>query len=406
MSQPSTPFDGVTEDPFLSSSDQDQFSQANFEELFGPGSSDGAIFSSNNSEVFDGTDFAYGDVSLVPIDSSISSVISTPQPSNCSSNRHSSAYPTPQANKPHPYPFGTHGLYEAGIPQSVFNSRPLPIRSQTNNVHFYSTQLAPPGSRRRSLSHGDMDRVVAASMPNPTFIRLQAPRSRTIPEELRGKDLHSHCGRGSCQSPPARGRPMKPTSMPYSLQSSPLVGGMLPTPIGTPLNAVEDVDCDTNITHQNHSIENNNPFFPSFPEGLLFRQMSRPEELARSWQIIEIGALAVTNHGSIDPRLQPHTSASNQERILKKLVDIEAHLGKSGGAEALRSCKTIREVLTGRVECEEETKDMDGVFKDGEITAANTPNEAYSDLSNGCDDNEIMAMLMSQHGVREGGDGE
>ncbi|EUC33267.1 hypothetical protein COCCADRAFT_96516 [Bipolaris zeicola 26-R-13] len=404
MSRPSTPFDGATEDPFLSSSDQDQFSQADFEELFGPGGSDGAIFSSNNSEVFDGTDFPYGDISLVSVDSSSSSIISTPEPSNRGSNRHSLTYPTPEPDKPHPYPFETFQSYEAGIPLSVFNSRPFPVRSQTNNAHLYSTQFGQPGSRRRSLSHGDMDRVVAASIPNPTFIRLQAPRSRTIPEELRGRDQHSHYGRGSCQSPPARGRPMKPTSMPYSLQSSPLVGGMLPTPIGTPLNAGEDTDCDTNTTHQNHSIENNNPFFPSFPEGLVFRQMSRPEELARSQQIIEIGALAVTNHGSIDPRLQPHAFVSNRERMLKKLVDIEEHLGRSGGVEALRSCKTIREVLTGTMECEEESNSMNEELKDEEITAANTSNEAYSDLSNGCDDNESMAMLMSQHGVREGGD--
>ncbi|EMD58934.1 hypothetical protein COCSADRAFT_128629 [Bipolaris sorokiniana ND90Pr] len=371
MSQPNTPFDGATEDPFLSSSDQ--FSQADFEELFGSGGSDGDIFSSNNSEVFDGTNFTYGDALLVPVDSSSLSVISTPEPSAHSSNRRSLAYPTPEVDKPHPYPFETNRPYEASIPQSIFNSRPFPIRSETNNVHLYSTQLVQPASRRRSLSHGDMDRVVAASIPNPTFIRLQAPRARTIPEELRGRDLHLRCG-------------------------------MLLTPIGTPLNVVEGTDCDTNITHQNHSIENNNPFFPSFTEGLLFRQMSRPEELARSRQIIEIGALAVTSHSSIGPRLQPYTSASNQERISKKLVNIEEHLGKSGGAEALRSCKTIRKVLIGTTECEEETKGMDGVLKDDGNTAANIPKEAYSDLSNGCDDNETMAMLMSQHGVREGGD--
>ncbi|KAF5851853.1 hypothetical protein GGP41_000557 [Bipolaris sorokiniana] len=361
MSQPNTPFDGATEDPFLSSSDQ--FSQADFEELFGSGGSDGDIFSSNNSEVFDGTNFTYGDALLVPVDSSSLSVISTPEPSAHSSNRRSLAYPTPEVDKPHPYPFETNRPYEASIPQSIFNSRPFPIRSETNNVHLYSTQLVQPASRRRSLSHGDMDRVVAASIPNPTFIRLQAPRARTIPEELRGRDLHLRCVRGLCQSPPTRGRPMKPKSIPYSLQSSPLVG-----------------------------------------EGLLFRQMSRPEELARSRQIIEIGALAVTSHSSIGPRLQPYTSASNQERISKKLVNIEEHLGKSGGAEALRSCKTIRKVLIGTTECEEETKGMDGVLKDDGNTAANIPKEAYSDLSNGCDDNETMAMLMSQHGVREGGD--
>ncbi|EMD90641.1 hypothetical protein COCC4DRAFT_127830 [Bipolaris maydis ATCC 48331] len=406
MSQSSTPFDGVTEDPFLSSSNQDQFFKADFEELFGSSGSDGAIFSSNNSEVFDGTDFAYGDVSRLPADSSSSSVISTPEPSNHSSNRHSSAYPTPEADKPHPHPLKTYQPYETSIPQPVFNSRPFPIKSQTNNVQLYSAQLVQPGSRRRSLSHGDMDRVVAASIPNPTFIRLQAPRARTIPEELRGRDLHSHCGRGSCQSPPTRDRLTKPTSMPYSLQSSPLVGGMLPTPIGTPLNVMENTDFDTNTTHQDHIIENNNPFFPSFPEGPLFRQMLRPEELERSRQIIEIGALAVTSHGSIDPMLQPYTSVSNQERILKKLIDIEEHLGKSGGAEALRSCRTIREALIGKTECEEEAKGVDRVLEHDGNTAINTPKEAYSNLSNGYDDNEIMAMLMSQHGGREGENGE
>ena len=397
MSQPSTPFDTSTADPFLPLPNQEQLSQADFHELFGPGTSDGGVFLPGNSEAFDGLNLTYESVSLVPVDSSSLSTISTPDFSSYSFGQHSPTYPAPESNIQHPYPLELDQTYEANTHQQTFRHRPLPIRSHTNNVHLHSAQVPQFGHRRRSLSHSDIDRPAAVThIPNPTFFRLQAPRARTTTaEEYRRNESYS-CGRSTSQGSP-RGRPVKPRSTPYSLQSSPLVGGMLPTPIGTPLNevmGVDDTSSDTDIAHQFHSIDMTGLPILSSAGNPIFRQMLHPDELARSRQIIEIGALAVTTNAKVDPRLEQGSSTLNLEHILKKLVDIEEHLEKSGGVEALRSCRTIREALVGEAESGKGMRVMDEGLIEGNGTSSN-----YSRMFDGCDDNEIMAMLMRQHGT-------
>ena len=167
---------------------------------------------------------------------------------------------------------------------------------------------------------------------------------------------------------------------------------MLPTPIGTPLNEVigaEDTNCNT--LHPEHSGSATALNIPLFPVDPILRQMSHPVELARSQQIIEIGALAVTSHPKVDPRLQPDDEISDREYVLKKLVDIEEHVKKAGGIEALRSCNTIRKVLTGKTECEGETDVMDGVSNHGINALKDKTAESYPHVFDGHDNNEVMA---------------
>lgn len=190
---------------------------------------------------------------------------------------------------------------------------------------------------------------------------------------------------------------MEHTSIPYSLHSSPFMYGMLPTPIGTPLNEVEDENSDIKTLHCHHNMTATGLAFPSFSGDPVFRQMSHPDELTRSKQIIEIGALAVTNQAKIDPRLEPCDLIPNHDLMLKNLVDIEEHVKKAGGAEALHNCKTIRKVLTGKTECERETDTADRVLDEDCDTSGNGTAEMYPDIFDGCDDNEIMETLMKQH---------
>lgn len=194
---------------------------------------------------------------------------------------------------------------------------------------------------------------------------------------------------------------MEPTSSPYSLHSSPFICGMLPTPIGTPLNRVEDTDPDIDTLHRNYNMTTPGLDFPQFSRDPIFRQMSHPEELARSRQIIEIGALAVTNYGKVDPRREPFESIPNRDLVLRKLVDIEEHVKKAGDVEALRSCKTIRKVLTGKTGCEDEKDVVDKVSNGGIDASRNNAVETYTDVFDGRDDDDIMASLMKEYGAED-----
>ncbi|USP78233.1 uncharacterized protein yc1106_05507 [Curvularia clavata] len=400
MSQPSFSFGTATEDEFLPPLDQEQLSQADFQELFGSGIPEEDFFSVSTGNSFDGSSLEYDDVSTAPIDSVSSSAISTPNFSNYSFGQNSPAYSNPRLDKPHTRPFEPQRAHEQSTPQQTLSYRPRHTRQYTNHVHHYATPLPQPGLRRRSLSHSDVDRIAtSARMPNPTFVRLQAPRCRTpTHEELRRGELSSHCRSNSFEP---RGRSKQPTSSPYSLHSGPFICGMLPTPIGTPLNEVEDKNSDINTLHYHHNMTATGVAFPPFSGDPVFRQMSRPEELARSKQIIEIGALAVTNQAKIDPRLEPCDPIPNRDLVLKKLVDIEEHVKKAGGAKALDSCKTIRKVLTGKTQCEGEMDAVSAVLNNDVDASKNVTTETYSEMFDGHDENEIMDTLMKQHATRD-----
>ncbi|KAI1596082.1 hypothetical protein A1F96_09918 [Pyrenophora tritici-repentis] len=361
MSQPSTPFSGASAGPFLVSADHEQqLAQADFGELFGSGTSNQPSFSLNNSEALDEFDLNSYHLSIIPVDSANSSTVSTPNFSNYSFGQQSPEYATPDSYTPHAYPIELQRAYQAGAYQQASTSRPLPFRPHTNDVYHHPAHLPQGYGRRRSLSHGEADRIVAAnSVANPTFVRLSAPRATsTVPEENRRSGRYSQHGRSTSQSPAPRGRPWKPTSVPY--QITPLVDGMLSMPLGTPINEVEYQI--RSPVHNYRTQDMSGPGHAVYPGGPTYRQMTRPEELARSRQIIEIGAMVVTNPSKLDPRLETQPSRT---KILKSLDDIEEHLKEITDEEALRSCRLIRQALAktvvqeDMVNMEEETLDDD-----------------------------------------------
>ena len=394
MSQISTPLSRTAVDRFSPSMNQDQqLSQADFEELFGTAGSAQPVFSSNDSDIFDELGFTYEEDCIVPGDSPNPSAISTPNFSDYDFGLNAPVYPTPGPNSPHPYPLELQRVHPAIIDQQDYNHRPRPTRSQTNNAYNYPAQLPQCyGHRRRSLSTSDANRIAASnSINNPTFIRLQAPRARSsTPEDRRRNGLYYRHGRSASQGPAQGDRPTNPTSTPYHIYSDSLVGGLLPTPIGTPLNEladIEELNYRTGTTvHTVHS------------EGPVFRHTRRPDEMARSRRIIEIGALVVSNRSKLDPRLEPLSPTADRARILEKLGDIEEHLRNKECKEALPACMTIRVTLSRNMDAE----DVDVADNTVEV-CSEAPGkerlETQCDTYDDHDDNEIMEMLMRENGV-------
>lgn len=394
MSQISTPLSRTAVDPFSPSLNQDrQLSQADFEELFGIADSAQPVFLSNDSDIFEELGYTYEEDCIVPADSQNPSAISTPNFSDYDFGLNAPVYPTPGPNSPHPYPLELQRVRPATVDQQDYNHRPHPTRSQKNNAYNYPAQLPQCyGHRRRSLSTSDANRIAASnSINNPTFIRLQAPRARSsTPEHRRRNGLYYRHGRSVSQGLAQGDRPTNPTSTPYRIYSDSLVGGLLPTPIGTPLNEladVEELNYRTGTTiHTIHS------------EGPVFRHMRRPDEMSRSRRIIEIGALVVSNRSKLDPRLEPLSPTANRARILEKLGDVEQHLRNKEGKEALPACMTIRVALSRSMNA----KDVD--VADNAVGVCSEASgkeclETQCDTYNDHDDNEIMEMLMRENGV-------
>jgi hypothetical protein len=179
---------------------------------------------------------------------------------------------------------------------------------------------------------------------------------------------------------------MKPTSTPYGSHGSPWVDGMLRTPIGTPLNGMVEVE-DLRCGYQHNGMGSS-----MGSEGPVFQYMTRPDELARGRQIIQIGAMVVKNPSKFDPRLE-QTGMDTHERLLKKLSDIEQHLKETKGDEALRGCRMIREALGRTIDDEEvaPTVEHDPDTLDAPSKVLNC--DMYDD------GNELMEMLMRENGV-------
>jgi hypothetical protein len=174
-----------------------------------------------------------------------------------------------------------------------------------------------------------------------------------------------------------------------------LVGGMLSTPIGTPLNETtetQDPNYGTGYAGASMTgltIRSEDPFI---------RHMTRPEELTRSRQIIEIGALVVTNYSSLDPRLESYSPNTNDTQILKKLADIQEHLRDIEGEEVFSACGTIREALSMKI-ATEVIGVADEAVEDHLAAPSIGTAELDCDLYDDHNDNEIMEMLMRENGV-------
>ncbi|KAI4710084.1 hypothetical protein J4E89_005316 [Alternaria sp. Ai002NY15] len=376
---------------------EEQLSQADFNELFGSDGSGQSIFSTNNSDILDDFSLTYEHGAFAAVDSPNTSTTSTPDFSNYDFGQTAAAYPTPGPSTPHPYPLDLQRAFPTTTDDPDLNDRPQPMRSQTNHTYLHSGQPSQGYGRRRSLSTGDTDRIAAAnSITNPTFVRLQAPRARSAtPEHKRRHAAHFQHGRSVSQGPAPRGRPLNPTSIPYYTYNDTFVADMFSTPIGTPLNEMRDRRDLKHGTGHNSAgmtdvaVGSDNP---------VIRHMTRPDELARSRQIIEIGALAVASHLTLDPRLGLQSPTTNRAQILKKLADIEEHLGDKEAEEALSACKTIRDALSKRIEAEF-IDTADEVAEDYLEAPSKVLEGAQYGIYDGHDDNEIMGLLMRENGV-------
>lgn len=181
--------------------------------------------------------------------------------------------------------------------------------------------------------------------------------------------------------------------MPY--QGSPLIDGMLSMPLGTPMNEVEYPIRSPDYKHRTQDLGTFNP--PMYTGGPTYRQMTHTDELARSRQIIEIGAMVVTNRSKIDPSLEPQASRTH---ILKSLEDIEKHLKETTDEEALRGCKLIREALV-KTTAQEGIVDTEEILDEDLEAPSKVLKDSDYDVFSGLDDNEIMAMLMKHNGGNE-----
>ena len=380
----------------MSTDHEQQLAQADFEELFGSDTSNQPNFLLNDRESLDEFHLNDHHLSVVPFDSSNSSTISTSSFSNYNFGQRSSVYATPDSYATQPYPVELQRTYQAGAYQQASTLRPLPFRSHTNDVYHHPTHPPPGYERRRSLSHGDADRIAASnSVANPTFVRLSAPRATSIiPEDNKRSGRYSQHGRSASQSPAPRGRQWKPTSMPY--KGTPLVDGMLTMPLGTPMNEAEYLI--RSPVHKAQTRDMGGYGLPVHPWGPNYRQMTRPDELARSRQIIEIGAMVVTNPSKLDPSLEPQPSLT---QILKNLDDIEEHLKESTDEEALRSCKLIREALVKTTVRDDMVGTKEEISEDDMEAPSKVLEESGYDIYSALDDNDFMAMLVKHNGVNE-----
>jgi hypothetical protein len=380
MSQPSIAFNGAASDTFFPMIEQDHYTQDQLDELFGQSPSDQPVFSTANSEVLDDLDFTFDDAVLSHANASNNSTISTPDFSSYNFGQQNPTYPShPGATSPHPYPLEHHQRSYLQPPRS------LPIRAQTNSSFLLPSQPPQGYIRRRSLSTNDADRI-----PNPTFVRLQAPRARsTTPEEKRRAGPYPRHGRSASQP---RGRPLKNVGMGYmpNMQGSPLGGGM--TTIGTPMCEESEMEgmgrsmygrgeAMVGMQYERH-------------EDPIMTRMTDPTQLAHSRRVIQIGAMAVRNHIplplAIDPRFNSH------ESMLKKLEDVERHLKvqDADNEEALRGCEMIREALGKRVNVLDSPIEENGLEKPSTVMENGDEEKLFGV---GFDEEGLMGLLVREN---------
>ncbi|KAH6625378.1 hypothetical protein C7974DRAFT_455418 [Boeremia exigua] len=250
----------------------------------------------------DESGFEFGDPYPTPPDSNAPSSAPTPEGSFQDLEYFANEYPTPVLDAPHPYPVTQHSFFSSSHPVEDY-----PTKLQQSFFTFDPPAAQPDyPTRRRSLSTSALDHSALAHTqpPNPTFIRLQAPRARsTTPDRAarRRRPQHSRHTSSTNASPGA------PRSTP----------ALVPTRIGDPF------------------------YIPPLDGEVLFEH---PPQTERSMRVIQIGALAVREGA--------------EGVVLGLLEEVEGVLRGSGCKvcrEALRRVGKIREVLEGR-DC-----DNDGV---------------------------------------------
>lgn len=332
-----------------------QHSQGQNSEVFEQTTGEYPVFSSSHSQALDVPNFTCNDTHVdltSPYSPSVSGL------SSYSSNHQIIDYSYLSPHEPHPYQVeqDAHQPHES----PTVRHRPAPIRGYTNTSLLLPAQPLHGAVRRRSLSHGDLDRI-ATTPANPTFVRLQAPHPQpsTMAKKKKSKS-YSRQGRSASHGPGTKGRPLK-NPVTYIFQGSPLGEDMLPTPVGTPIGTPLDASReepkahswkfgrdDTNTT-QGYMAEpstGQSRHSSADPDPLLFR-MKSPVDLEKSRKIIQLGMMATRKETAFDPEL-----INDYERNMKKLDEIEHFITQGGedNDDALHGCAMIREVLQKKQE--------------------------------------------------------
>ncbi|KAF9692877.1 hypothetical protein EKO04_009169 [Ascochyta lentis] len=377
---------------------QENFTQAQLDQLFNAAGTDGSFYHPSISEALEDAHFNFDSSFFVPTDSSGLFSVPTSSFPDYNFSQSSSGYSTPGPNTPHPYPIEQQTCFNTDLTAPLsLRQRPQPMRSQTNTSYLQPSQPPPQYTRRRSLSQSDAQRIATINAPpNPTFLRLQAPRARSAApdEHLNKRRLgpykHGH-SRSTSQGPKST-RPTRDNTLVSRPWNSNFIGGMVPTSIGTPLSPISP-------RHHHPAAGQQMPLqHEHLGQEVLFRPMTRPDQMQRSRRVIEIGAMAVS--APIDPTLQ-----NNARTILKKLEEVEQYLKRecSDCEDALKGCTMIKEALTRKLsvaEYEDRANDTDvnRIIEDT-LDAPSTFLSAQDEslFGSGTDDDKLMAMLINEN---------
>lgn len=397
MSQPNEPFPA---DPFTPQ-EQELWTEAQIEEAFAQNVSEEPFLSTIFNDGKQTPSFAYNSSSTLNVDSSEPSTISTPDFSGYSFGHQSPAFTLLGKSTPYLYLLEQQQAYHVDH-NYVSPSRPFPLRAHTNSSLANPIQSPHDYNRRRSLSHGDVDRI-ATTASHPTFVRLQGgqgsrPLSAAYEEERRSGYFPGYT-RSKSHGP--RGRPLQ-NAVPIQLFG---------THIGTSLQEPKDKKASKSRKRV-HKGGDDGKSSPKFADPLV-RNMTDPAQLAQSRRIIEIGAMAVRNHSKIDPALKAYDNMSPLERIMKKLEDVERYLKQYEikNAEALKGCAMIRGALKQRARSIDAATEMGEGDMVTHQDALEAPSKVMAEDSFGLfggvlDDNDLMSLLIHENeqmvGEKEG----
>lgn len=329
--------------------DQESFTPAQLDQLFNIVAAEPTFYHRNDNEASENLDFNF-DLETYSTPPEFPDRSTTPAPDLFDYNfgQPSSGYSTPGPNTPHPYPIEQQQCHNSNL---AVRQRPQVLRSQTNTSYLRPSHPPPQYTRRRSLSQGDAERIVLIEAPpNPTFLRLQNPRARTIgsDEHLHkrraGSHKHGHI-RSASQGLNDDRSTWTNTSMSTPYNPRPL-DDMIPTYIGRPLSPVSP------RYHRPATVQRRSIHYEHSGQDVTFRQMTTLDQMERSRRIIEIGAMTV------NPPLQPILQ-NNNSSILNKLEEVEQYLKRRGEdfEDELKGCIVIRQALTRKLS---EAKHQDG----------------------------------------------
>ncbi|UPX17446.1 uncharacterized protein EKO05_0007799 [Ascochyta rabiei] len=377
---------------------QENFSQAQLDQFFNTTGTDGSFYHPEISETSEGAHFDFDPSHFAPTDSSALSSVSTPTFSDYDFGQPSSGYSTPSSNTSQLYSTEQQPCFNPNLAGPLpIRQRSQPMRSHTNTSYLHLSHPPPQYTRRRSLSQSDAERIAAINIhPNPTFLRLQAPRARsTAPDEHLRKRRAGPYRRGHSRSTsqgPNGACPTGDNTLASRSWNSNLVGGMVPTSIGTPLYPISP-------RHRRPALDQRMPLqHEDLEREVVFRSMTRPDQMERSRRIIEIGAMVAGV--PLDPTLQ-----NNARTILKKLEEVEQYLKQEidDCEAALKGCIMIREVLTRELsivkyEDSANNTDADRVTNSTlDIPSTMLSTQDNDLLGSGIDDGDIMAMLIKEN---------